>query len=147
VIRPARPDELELIRTIVHDAYVGYVERIGGRPGPMDSDYAALLDEGAVHVIDCDPPPGLIVLSDRPDHLLVENVAVAPQTQGRGHGGALLRFAEAEARRRGFAELRLYTHERMTENLSLYAHLGYEQIGRRPEHGFPRVYLSKRIAN
>jgi GNAT superfamily N-acetyltransferase len=146
VIRPARPDELKLIRAIVHDAYVGYVERIGGRPGPMDSDYVALLDRGAVYVIDDVPPPGLIVLSDRQDHLLIENVAVAPPAHGRGHGGALLRFAEAEARRRGFAELRLYTHELMTENLSLYAHLGYEEIGRESEEGFPRVYMSKRIA-
>jgi ribosomal protein S18 acetylase RimI-like enzyme len=147
VIRPARPDELELIRTIVHDAYVGYIDRIGGRPGPMDSDYAALLDEGAIHVVDGTPPPGLIVLSERDDHLLVENVAVAPEAQGRGHGGALLRFAEEEARRRSFRELRLYTHERMTENLALYAHLGYEEIGRQSEHGFPRVYLSKRVAD
>jgi GNAT superfamily N-acetyltransferase len=147
VIRRARPEELELIRTIVHDAYVGYVERIGGRPGPMDSDYAALLDEGTVYVIEADPPPGLIVLSEHPDFLLVDNVAVTPDAQGRGYGGALLRFAEAEARRRGRAELRLYTHERMTENLSLDAHFGYEQIGGRPEHGFPRVYLSKRIAD
>ena len=147
MIRPARPDELELIRTIVHDAYIGYVERIGGRPGPMESDYAALLAKGAIYVIDGTPPPGLIVLSDGPDHLLVENVAVAPEAQGHGHGGTLLRFAETEARRRGFAELRLYTHELMTENLSLYAHVGYEEIGRRPEQGFSRVYLSKRIAD
>lgn len=39
----------------------------------------------------------------------------------------MLRFAEEEARRRGFREIRLYTNERFTENLAIYSKLGYRE--------------------
>jgi len=88
---------------------------------------------------------GLIVLVQEPDHLLVENVAVAPGRQGEGIGRALLAFAEAEAREAGTPVLRLYTHAAMTENLALYPRLGYEQTDRRTDNGFERVFFVKRL--
>jgi hypothetical protein len=33
----------------------------------------------------------------------------------------------------------------MTENLALYARLGYEEDERRREDGFARVFMSKRL--
>ena len=52
-------------------------------------------------------------------------------------------FAEAEARRHGWREIRLYTHVLMTENQALYCRLGYAETHRVTEHGFERVYMSK----
>jgi hypothetical protein len=40
-----------------------------------------------------------------------------------------LAFAEAEALRRGYCEIRLYTHQTMAENQRLYASIGYEETG------------------
>jgi ribosomal protein S18 acetylase RimI-like enzyme len=60
-------------------------------------------------------------------------------------GRALVAFAEAEARRRGYAQLRLYTHVLMTENLALYRRLGFEESGRITEKGYERVYMAKRV--
>jgi GNAT superfamily N-acetyltransferase len=54
----------------------------------------------------------LIVLLPKPDHLLLDNIAVAPARQGSGLGRWLLAFAEAEAVRRGYGEIRLYTPRR-----------------------------------
>ena len=51
--------------------------------------------------------------------------------------------AEAEARAAGHTHVRLYTNIAMTENLSLYAHLGYVEVGRVREHGFERIYFEK----
>lgn len=119
---------------------------IGLRPAPMDADYAALVAAGAVTVAQVDgAPAGLIVLVAHPDHVLVENVAVAPEHQGRGIGRALLAHAEEHAAEVGVGELRLYTHEKMTANQALYARLGYRVVERRAEHGFARVFMSKRI--
>ena len=39
--------------------------------------------------------------------------------------------------------MRLYTNARMTENLSLYPHLGYVEVERREEDGFDRVFFEK----
>jgi hypothetical protein len=42
----------------------------------------------------------------------------------------LLGLAEAEAPRAGFGSVYLYTHEKMTENLALYTHVGYTEHDR-----------------
>ena len=84
---------------------------------------------------------GALVLEDLGhDALLLDNVAVAPSAQGKGYGRALVAFAEAEARRRGHGEVRLYTHVLMTENQALYARLGFKEIGRVKEKGYERLY-------
>ena len=61
-------------------------------------------------------------------------------------GRRLLAFAEAEALRRGYRELRLYTHRTMTENRRLYAAIGYQEIGRGTEAGYERIFMRKRLA-
>ena len=143
-IRPALPEDAATVVRIVNDAYGMYIPRIGKPPGPMLEDYAALIAEGVVWVIG-DPPAGLIVLLSQADHLLLDNIAVDPAHHGAGLGRALLEFADAEARRRGFSELRLYTHEKMVENISLYARIGWEETGRAQQAGYDRVFFRKPI--
>jgi ribosomal protein S18 acetylase RimI-like enzyme len=145
VVRRAEPAEAPLLGEIVERAYAAYVERMGRRPAPMDDDYAAKARRGEVFVADDGAVAGLIVLVEQPDHLLVENVAVDPSRQGAGVGRELLAYAERHAAARGLPELRLYTNEAMTENLSFYPGLGYRETGRRVEDGFRRVYYSKPV--
>ena len=68
-------------------------------------------------------------------------MAVHPAAQRQGIGRRLMALAEQEARRRGLAEVRLYTHEVMHGALALYRALGYEETERRLEDGYARVYL------
>ncbi len=143
-IRPALPKEAAALTALVEAAYGHYVARIGRRPGPMEDDYAARIAAGQAWVAEGDAGPvGLLVLEDQPDALLLDNVAVAPEAQGRGIGRALIAFAEAEARRRGHRQIRLYTHVLMTENIALYTRLGFAETGRVSEKGFQRVYMEK----
>jgi N-acetylglutamate synthase-like GNAT family acetyltransferase len=60
-----------------------------------------------------------------------------------GLGTTLMRFAEQQARQRHLPRLTLYTHEVMTENQAIYAHLGYREIERRSEDGYRRIYMEK----
>lgn len=145
-IRPATPEDATAVSELVQRAYAQYVDRIGRRPGPMDEDYREKVAEGKVSVaVEADEIVGLIVLAEEPDHLLVENVAVAPERQSQGLGRALLAFAEEVATEANLATLRLYTHALMTENLAIYPHLGYAAIDRRTDNGFERVFFSKRL--
>lgn len=59
------------------------------------------------------------------------------------HRKKLIGFCETVARLRGLTAVRLYTNEKMIENLSIYPKLGYIETGRRVENGFNRVYFEK----
>jgi GNAT superfamily N-acetyltransferase len=131
----------------VCNAYAKYVERIGKKPGPMLDDYAQrIADESVWVMVEAEAILGLIVLLSEDDHLLLDNIAVDPSRQGQGVGRALMAFAEQEARRRGWKEIRLYTHQMMHENVALYPRLGFEETGRGEQDGYARVFFCKRVA-
>jgi GNAT superfamily N-acetyltransferase len=147
MIRRARPEDRVAVEAIVREAYSIYIERIGKPPGPMLDDYTALIAQGAVSVLDEADGEivAIIVLLAKPDHLLLDNIAVRPDRQGSGLGRRLIAFAEDEARRLGYAELRLYTHEKMSENIVLYQRVGFVETGRGHQAGYDRVFMTKRL--
>ena len=137
------PDARE-VATCVNAAYRHYVERIGRPPGPMSDDYEKVIRERRVTVAESGGKiVGVLVLAITEEGFLLENVAVDPSHHGKGLGRNLLEFAEAEARREDFSSIYLYTHEKMTENLALYAKIGYVVFDRRYEKGLARVYMRK----
>jgi GNAT superfamily N-acetyltransferase len=145
-IRPATAADTPDIAEIVDQAYRPYTARIGKPPGPMLDDYAARVSEGAVWVLEEGGViAAIIVLLPGPNYLLLDNIAVSPTRQGVGLGRQLLAFAEDEALRRGYREIRLYTHQTMVENHRLYASIGYEETGRGSEAGYDRVFMRKRL--
>ncbi|MGA9868140.1 MAG: GNAT family N-acetyltransferase [Acetobacteraceae bacterium] len=145
-VRPATAADLPAMTRIVAAAYAKYIARIGKPPAPMLDDYAAHVRAHAAWVIEDDGTvAGLIVLLPMDDHLQLDNIAVDPALHGRGVGRALMSFSEREAARRGYHELRLYTHEAMTENLAMYPALGWQETGRREEAGYRRVFFRKPI--
>ncbi|NJC69613.1 GNAT family N-acetyltransferase [Planosporangium thailandense] len=145
-VRPAVADDVTGVRAVAVAAYEVYVPRIGRPPAPMTADYAQAVREGRVWVaVENGEPVGFAVLVPQPDHLLLENVAVSPGTQGRGIGTRLLALAEDHARRQGVSEVRLYTNEAMTENLAYYARRGYVETHRAEQDGFRRVFFRKAV--
>lgn len=110
----------------------------------MTADYAAALTHSRVWVLlGDDALVGALVTEDREDHLLLETVAVAPTAQRSGYGALLLDRAERDAAELGLPEVRLYTNEAMTENLTFYPRHGCRETGRAVEDGFRRVYFSR----
>jgi ribosomal protein S18 acetylase RimI-like enzyme len=144
--RLAAPDDHAGIVACVRAAYAPYVQRIGKEPAPMLADYRALIAAGHVRVVGAPDDIRAVLVSElRADHIFIENVAVRPDQQGTGLGTWLLRLAEEDARRLRAPELRLYTHELMTENLSYYVRRGFVEVGRRVEDGYARVYFRKPV--
>jgi ribosomal protein S18 acetylase RimI-like enzyme len=147
-IRAATAADVPAIVDIVDRAYRHYIARIGKPPGPMLDNYAARVSEDAVWVLEEGPGiAGILALLSAPEYLLLDNIAIAPERQGRGLGRRLLAFAESEALRRGYREIRLYTHQTMIENQRLYASIGYEETGRGSEAGYDRVFMRKPLRN
>ena len=145
-IRPAIAADVPAIAKIVDHAYRQYIARMGKPPGPMLEDYGALVSEGAVWVLEEGAViAAIIVLLPAVNYLLLDNIAVSPNRQGLGLGRRLLAFAETEALRRGYREIRLYTHQTMVENQRLYASIGYQETGRGTEAGYDRVFMRKQL--
>src|SRR4051812_31587578 len=118
-IRRAIPGDAPAVEALVRAAYGKYVERLGRPPAPMTDDYASLITAGDSWVLERDGlVAGVMILRSASDHLLISNVAIMPEQQGCGLGGRLLAHAEAQARERGFGEMRLFTNELMHENIA-----------------------------
>ncbi len=143
-LRRAAADDAPAVRAVVRAAYARYVPRMGREPMPMTADYARAVRENQIWLAG-EPPAieAMLELVPAADHLLVANIAVHPDRQGTGLGRRLLDFAETEAKRQGFDELRLYTHVTMTENVAMYEHLGWQQTHRGGQDGFERVFMRK----
>ncbi|TPM40476.1 GNAT family N-acetyltransferase [Mesorhizobium sp. B2-3-4] len=147
VFLPARQGDAEAIAEMVRAAYARWIPVIGREPRPMTVDYhKALNDNDFTLAYLGDNLAGLIETIAHGDHLWIENVAVEPQYQGRGIGGALLRHAEEKALAAGLREMRLLTNESFATNVVLYEKLGYVTDRREPFMNGITLYMSKQLA-
>jgi ribosomal protein S18 acetylase RimI-like enzyme len=143
-IRAATADDVNCMHAIARAAYAKYVLRIGREPAPMVADYAAAIAEhGAVVIESAGSVCGYMIAWSEGDAYFIENIGVDPACQKAGLGRRLIEHAAAEARNLHLTALCLYTNELMTENLSMYAHLGFVETHRAVEHGFRRVYMRR----
>jgi N-acetylglutamate synthase-like GNAT family acetyltransferase len=146
-LRRAATADVAAIRELVTDAYDKYVQRIGRAPAPMTADYAAALEHSRVWLLESDGAVvGALVTEDRDDHLLLEMIAVAPGAQGCGYGKRLLDRAELDAAELGLTEVRLYTNEAMTENLTSTRATATGKRAVRPNKAFSASISQKRCA-
>jgi GNAT superfamily N-acetyltransferase len=148
-ILPATSSDLEAIERMVITAYSKYIPRMGMKPAPMTADWASLVAANQVYVLRVDGTLhalGSIVLRNTEESIKVNSLVVDPASQGKGYGKVLMKFASDEGRKRGCKAVELYTHEKMVENVTLYEKMGFEEIGRRTEDGFDRVFFRKAIS-
>ncbi|ETW97008.1 MAG: hypothetical protein ETSY1_24325 [Candidatus Entotheonella factor] len=145
IVRPAESRDADGLTQCVVAAYQIYIPRMGGQqPGPMLADYAEGIAQHQVWVAEASGVIiGGLVLVPYEDYILLDNIAVRPGYQGQGVGRALLELADAEAMRQGYGELRLYTHETMTENIALYTRIGWIETHRGEQDGYARVFMRK----
>lgn len=145
--RPAEPADAAAIRDIVRAAYARWVPVIGREPLPMRADYDKAVREHRFDLaIEKGEIVGLIETMRHEDHIWIENLAVAPDAQGRGIGRLLLDRAERRAVEAGCAELRLLTNGAFEANVLLYRRHGYT-IDREEEFmNGTTVYMSKTLA-
>jgi GNAT superfamily N-acetyltransferase len=145
-IRQATPQDAAAIAGLTRAAYTKWIPVIGREPKPMEANYDEAVLKHRFDLLYVDGTlAALIETVKEADHLLIENVAVSPDFQGRGLGGKLLQHAEKLACEQGYGELRLYTNQKFVSNVELYLHVGYridrETVGARGT----TVYMSKTV--
>lgn len=129
-LRRATPDDAPALTECIGRAYAPYFGRITDLP-PVTEGVG---DDIAKHLVWVAVSAGqvvggvVLVITSESAHLA--NVAVDPDMRGTGLGRALIAQAEAESRKRGLGVIQLATHVDMPENVALYRHLGWREIGR-----------------
>jgi ribosomal protein S18 acetylase RimI-like enzyme len=143
LIRQASADDAARISTIARAAFTKYIARIGREPSPMVANFSAEI--GADHVVVIETGgvvAGYMIARPEIDAYFIDSIAIDPARQGEGLGRRLLDRAVGDARKYHLPAIRLYTNVAMTENLSMYAHLGFVETHRATtEKGFHCVYL------
>ena len=145
-LRPASAEDAGAIRSLTREAYSKWVPIIGREPVPMTADYAEAVRKHRIDLLYLDDTlAALIEMITEADHLLIENVAVAPAFQGRGLGRKLMAHADQVAASLGHPEVRLYTNRQFVGNVRLYQRLGYRIDREEAFRGGLTVYMSKPV--
>jgi GNAT superfamily N-acetyltransferase len=119
------------VRALTRAAYAKWVPLIGREPKPMSADYERAVSAHTIDLYESGAELlGLVEMIPQQDHLLIENIAVRPDQQGKGLGDILLKHAEDFARALGFGETRLYTNVMFASNLAFYQRRGYNEFTR-----------------
>ena len=142
-IRRATPEDVDGLKKCMELAYATYQERMGGeRLPPMDVDYSSEIKNYPTWIVDLEGyiVGGLIMIFEK-GRASIANIAIDPNFQGQGIGGRLMQFAELKANEKNYSELHLATHVLLNENISLYRHLGWQEIDRDES----RVFMKKEL--
>lgn len=144
--RRATSADAAAIRDITHRAYDKWVAVIGRLPKPMTADYEVAVRNHEIELLEDERGVvGLVEVIPAADHLLIENLAIEPMAQGRGHGRVLVAHVEAIARARGLSAVRLYTNKLFAANITFYARLGYAIDHEEAFRGSTIVHMSKQV--
>jgi GNAT superfamily N-acetyltransferase len=145
-VRRAKAEDAPDVRDLTRAAYAKWVPVIGREPKPMTADYDSAVRAHLIDLLYADAElAALIEMIRAPEHLLIENVAVAPSFQGRGFGRILMAHAEQVAVSLGYGEVRLYTNKMFAENITLYGRLGYRLDREEMSERGVTVYMTKAI--
>jgi ribosomal protein S18 acetylase RimI-like enzyme len=144
LIEKAETTDAQGMKQCAITAYNHYILRTKLPPMPMLYDYNLIIKDHQAFVIKQNEIIiGILVLMHFEKGMLLDNVAILPEYQGKGLGKKLIEFAESEAAQQGYSEIYLYTNERMTENINIYSHLGFIETERRLINDRPAVYMRK----
>jgi putative acetyltransferase len=126
-------------------AYQNFAEELAGLPSPYRAPGGALFlawgDAGPVGIVGLKPL--------EPKIAEIKRLFVVPEARGRRIGPSLLRRALGEARRLGYAAVRLDSHRpSMGAAIALYRRLGFREAAPYgPDLGGEIVFFEKRLAD
>ena len=137
-VRPARPDDLDLIAAIEHMAGERFrdagLDWIADRPAEAPSAYEPFLAAGGLFVATSageaqdDTPVSFVAVGTVDGQGYVDEISVQPGFGRRGLGDALLLAAEDCARARSQTVLRLTTFRDVPWNAPWYARRGFAVV-------------------
>ena len=145
-LRRARLEDAPAVSALVNATFEKYIPVIGRKPLPMTADHSDLIQNHDAWVLEQESEiVAVLELVLKDDSLYIDTVAVSNAHQSRGIGKQLLNFAETRARELGRNAMTLFTNERYTVLLEMYARLGYVETHRVPVQGTDAVHMRKTL--
>lgn len=146
-LRRATLADSATVRDLTRLAYAKWIPLIGREPRPMTVNYDRAVVDHMIDLYEIDGEAvALIEVVPQVQHLLIENIAVRPNHQGRRIGELLLNHAETIARSLYLAELWLYTNAAFISNIEYYTRRGFQELHREPfPDGGVTVHMKKLI--
>jgi GNAT superfamily N-acetyltransferase len=132
------PEAAETVHRLTQAAFAHYSELdppSGAGRETVESVAADLARHGGALALVEGVPRGCLRLEAGADDLHVRRVAVDPSFQGRGIGQGLMRWAEAEASRRGLQRVTVGVRLALPANRDFYRRLGYREVARHAHPG------------
>ena len=127
-LRPATLEDAQAITMCLSAAYAAPLRDLPDLPDVTDGVAEDIAAHTAWVASQNGDILGYIVFGRVDDAIMIFNLAVAPHAQGKGLAKRLLDLVEDAARTDGVETLVLRTHRKMTQTISLYLHLGWEQM-------------------
>ena len=139
--------DIDTIRAFTRQSYAKWVPLIGREPLPMSANYEQTIETNRFDLFYQDQElAALLETINNEDHLLIENVCVAPFLQRMGIGKSLLDYAEELAKDACYDMIRLNTNKFFEGNVDLYLRHGYAIDWEKPVVGGIHVHMKKSIA-
>jgi GNAT superfamily N-acetyltransferase len=141
------PAAVQLVAAMVEEVskLYGRID-VPGAPSATPEDFSAVRG-GAFVMIYSDGAPvaggGVKRLDD--DACEIKRMYVVPSARGNGHATRLLAALEDEARRLGYATVRLDTGEHQPQAQAMYERAGYAPIGNFNANPFASFWGEKRL--
>jgi N-acetylglutamate synthase-like GNAT family acetyltransferase len=128
-LRRANPQDALALALCVDAAYHPHLSQTGKLVSTLEAHYTQLIALYQVWtaVVQGEIIGGLVLIP-KEDHMLLANIVVHPEHQGKGIGQALLELADGEALGQGYQEIHLYTNIDMTKNIDMYRRSGWTEI-------------------
>ncbi|MTI08822.1 GNAT family N-acetyltransferase, partial [Curvivirga aplysinae] len=127
-LRKAILEDAISLSECIDNAYAKYTGIIKELPNFSDGIEEDILSNEVWVLTDSSTIIAGLILMLQEGYLKLANIAIHPDWTGKGIGRYLLEFAEKRARDLGYSEMRLNTHMEMTDNISLYHHLGWKDF-------------------
>ena len=144
--RRATAGDVAAIEALQRAAYARNRALLGVEPLPLQVDYRDIVARMEVWLFERDGAlQGVLALEAEPDALLIWSVATAPQAQGAGLGNLMLDFAHQRAREIKRATIRLYTGEKLRDNINWYQRRGFAIDRAEALADRTVVYMSKKL--
>ena len=142
-LRRANSQDALALALCVEAAYHPHLSQVGGLASTSEAQYIELIALYQVWVVVYQGEIiGGLMLIPKEAHMLLANIVVRPEHQGKGVGQALLELADSEALSQSYREIHLYTNIDMTENIDMYKRSGWTEMQSDMQEGH-RIYMRK----
>jgi len=145
-IRLAAINDLDDIKSCIHNAFIKYVPMLGGRPSVMDTDFLPFIEKNQLFVATIDNAiVATSVITSSDTYFLMKHVAVDEMHQKQGIGKKLVSFAEKMALKKSASSLHIYTNAALPELVTYWSEIGFKESKQIPENGHVIVYMTKAL--